>query len=203
MGLHKPLHQGLEELDTKMEAVAAATDKAKTAAVNAEARYMLQHLSGAECSRLLACRLHEHRPHGPVATWRSAHAQRVVEELKAKWTAACHCRNVRPSEHLWRMITEGGYMRAAEEHAPAETNEYGESIRLQDKIAFWRANIPAAVGQPGQPNLVEEMRQVQLQWYAADGVLPPAVLFTDLCGWRQYDLEAWAAAHPGRSMSQP
>ena len=75
---------------------------------------MLKNLSGSEASRLFAAELLEHRPHGPINTWRAAHAQRVVEELKGKWIVACHGRGVRPSDRLWSLVAEGGCVRALE-----------------------------------------------------------------------------------------
>ena len=176
----------------------------RTATVNTEARSMLQYLSGAECSRLFACELADYRPHGAPDTWRKSHAERTIEELKAHWTVACIWRKVRPCSQLWMGVAEGGYQRAGEEQQASEVNSYGETILLQDKIAFWRANIPAAAGFPAPaPNLVELQRTLQLGWYAADGVAPPAVLQNNLVGWRQADLHAWTAANPGHSMSSP
>ena len=197
------LQTGLQALHIGVGGLTEVMNGVKLAAANSEARYMLKHLSGAEASRRFACALQNYVPHGAPNTWRKGHSEREIEELKGHWAVACICRRVRPSERLWRMISEGGYQRATEEQDAAAQNSYGEMILLQDKITFWRNNIPAAAGLPLQPNLVEEQRQLQLTWYAADGMPPPAVLLTDLCGWRQSDLQAWTAANPGRSMSQP
>ena len=195
--------QLLQQVHTAVEGLTEVLQGVRTAVASHEVRCMHQHLSGAETSRRFSLLLADYSPHGPPNTWRQFHSERCIEELKANWSNACSWRKVRTCDRLWGMITEGCYQRAVEEQDPTEVNSHGETVRLQDKINFWRASIPAARGLTPAPNLVEAQRQLQLGWYAADGVLPPAVLQNDLCGWRQHDLQQWTLQNPGRSMSSP
>ena len=92
---------------------------------------------------------------------------------------------------------EGAYSRAVEEQLSEETNHLGETVYLEDKIAFWRANIPSAAGLPGVVNLMALQRQLQLNWPLHGEA--PEVLMGDLLGWRHADLQDWARTHPGAS----
>ena len=91
---------------------------------------------------------------------------------------------------------EGSYSRAAEELQPTYTNTYGEVVRLQDKITFWRNNIPEAAGTAGGINLLEEQQRLQV---AQPGLQPDAVLYADWVPWRQYDLLQFHSTSPDLS----
>ena len=86
---------------------------------------------------------------------------------------------------------EAGYARSEEELPASSINHLDEVVLLQDKITFWRRNIPCAEGlrtaaAPGPVNLIALQRQMQLGWAAAAAppVAPPENLIGDLVGWR-------------------
>ena len=171
------------------------------ATVNLERRYMEANLTGAEASRLVAAELADYSPYGPVATWQTGHSYRRLLEVQAFWRCSCMQRGVRPTEALWNAIVEAAYSRALEEQPAESTNHHDEVVFLDDKIAFWRAQIPVAAGGAPAGNMLELQRAMQLQGAAADD--PPEVLSGDLVGWRQTDLGAWIASHPAAAPSAP
>ena len=76
-------------------------------------------------------------------------------------------------------------------------------MHLQEKIAFWRTNIPDAAGvtvPDGQ--LLQAQRDLQLQGVLG-GIAAGSSLYGDLVGWRQTDLCTWRQMHPGVSPTAP
>ena len=157
---------------------------------------MNQELIGAEIARLFMGLLHDFSPHGTVDTWRWLHARRTIVELQACWTRNLRKEGVAPSAALWNIIVESGYRRAIKELEPWSWSESQEQVWLEDKIEFWRAQIPEAVGQPGVHNFLLEQQQVQI---ASIGLLaqPGELLYGDLVAWRQNDLLDWNLERPG------
>ena len=96
---------------------------------------------------------------------------------------------------------ECGYKRATEEQLEEETNQAGETIYLEEKIQYWRDNIPCAEGLPELRNPMYLQRQMQMVWRAHEiGRAPDSkVLMGDLLGWRHADLQHWSRCYPGGS----
>ena len=183
-----PLLQSQQRLEALLEKTCAAV-------VNLERRKMETTLSGAEASRLVAAEVGDFQPFGGVSTWRCMHSWRKLEEIRAQWRNGCISRGIPLSEALWSLVVEGGFTRAAEEQPEQTINHFDEVVYLEEKISFWRRHIPIAGGTPGDLNLMELQRHIQLQW----SVDPPEVLMGDLLGWRQADLIGWMLRHPGAS----
>ena len=156
-----------------------------------ERRAMSEHLSGAETGRLFMCALEEWNPHGPAETWRWLHARRIVLELQAHWIRSMRLQGVVPTEALWDLVVESGYQRAVQELEDHSWSKYGEQVWLQTKINYWRQWIPEACGTPGNLNMLEQQRAVQLQ------PPPGEFLAGDLVAWRQSDLADWFLHHSG------
>ena len=167
------------------------------AEVNLERRMMEARLSGSEASRLVAAEVGDYSPYGAVDTWQCWHSYRRLEEIRSHWSVTCRDRGVSPTEGLWAAVVESGYQRAEEEQEPVVRNHLNEAIRLQDKIAFWRVDIPIAAGLQHRPNMLDLQRRLQVTPRAPGA--DPEVLHGDLVGWRQSDLQDWAAGHPAAS----
>ena len=109
-----------------------------------------------------------------------------------------------PTLELWNLVVESGYSRATEELPASWTNEVtGETILLQDKIAFWRREIPEATGNPACRNVLLAQRSLQQDTQVV-GLLEtwmqqPIILVGDLAGWRQGDLLDYIRQYPAGS----
>jgi hypothetical protein len=134
----------LERSAVLLEQILQQASQANTAVKNLELRAMNQRLTGAEAGRLVALALQDYSPHGPPSTWRVAHPWRTLLEIIANWKSYLETIGVRATPRLWSLVMESGYSRALEEYDAVVTNEYGEDVELEEKISFWRRNIPEA-----------------------------------------------------------
>ena len=165
-----------------------------TAMTSLEWRAMMAGLTGAEAGRLVMLTLQAYMPHGPAETWQQWRCRRQILEIMAAWKRSCENSGVVPWLEHWNLVVEAGLRHALEE-LPAETqNSQGETVRLEDKIQFWRDNIPEARGIPEAGNLLVLQRHMQMD--ASWSQRPPsgsAVLYGDLVDWRQADLHDYAS----------
>ena len=108
------------------------------------------------------------------------------------------------------MVVEAGYRRALQDQPEFRLNKAGEDIWTVDKIRFWRARIPEACGvSEGQRgNMLEAQRELQEAWRRerrAPGFTEgdQNMLFGNLVGWRQDDLQSMSFSAAAWSPTAP
>ena len=164
---------------------------------------MQDNLSGVESARLLMCALQEYSPYGAVSTWHTHHPERKILEIKDLWSKNLRKQGLEPKPALWNLVMEGAYRRALEELPPTAVSPGGQTVHLDEKIAFWRQNIPDAAGATIPDGyLLEAQRDLQLNGVLG-GIAAGTCLHGDLVGWRQTDLCTWRQMHPGVSPTAP
>ncbi len=127
-------------------------------------------------------------------TWRPLHSRRQILELQAAWSRSCRKQGPKPTPQLWSLVVESGYCRALSEEEGPDDNGF----TLQQKIHFWRANIPEAAGSPEVANLLEAQRELQIAEEVRQ-LEGGSVLYGDLVAWRQADLLEWMDYHPAEA----
>ena len=170
----------------QLQLIAERLEQISTAVRSDECRHMNRGLTGKEAGRLLTAALHDYSPTGHVSGWRPMRSCRKILEIQADWNRSCRHNHLRPTKLHWDAVVEAAYRRAR-----AEALEWGEEDQrfLEQKIMFWRTEIPEAIGWEGAPNLLTV--QWQLQQGPQNVVLRPRtgdVPFGDLVDWRQWDV---------------
>ena len=123
--------------------------------------------------------------------------------MQSFWNRSCRNWGITPTAEQWSLVVEGAFRRAGDELEATTLNHAGELITLDQKIQFWRENIPEAAGQPNLPggNLLEAQRRLQMdqEWTGGmprDAGMPRALLLGDVLDWRQRDLGEYMEQDP-------
>ena len=181
---------------------------AVTALVQLERRAMEQNMTGAETAALLVDVLDAFDPAGPRESWRNLESRQMILDVQAKWSRSCRKWGVIPTDFLWSLQVEACYRRARLVLEASRPNRSGERIVLEEKIGFWRSEIPEARGRPGVTHFLTAQRVAQLEagedagddhTRAVATLKSGPVLFGDLVNWSLRDLEDWSYVFPGSS----
>ena len=166
-----------------------------------ERMQMEEQMDGGRVGRVVCRELRNFRPAGTMHGWHSAAVcvQNRLLEVRSWWVHTCRRRGLTPTADLWSHIVEASYKGALQESSsPAEKHD------LQEKIEFWRKNIPEAAGvvHTNTSNALKIQRRMQVN--GSIGSLDMGcILQGDLLPWTYEDLQGWTEDMGNRSATGP